>query len=109
MVLHTPCLREFVEVVPTCPETTRLTAALAALGLSTAGGAPNGLPDRLVLVNAQQAVIGWVSAQQLLHQLLTANLLQPPSGSESLGGSPQQNPGDCPLCEILPSLVQLLT
>ena len=104
MVLSIPCLQEFIEPVPLCLATARLTEALAILG--QLGTDPTEeVCDRLVLVDEQHHAIGWVSAQPLLHHLLASGLLNHPT---TVANGDQVQMADRSLLEIRPSIIEPL-
>ncbi|HEY9896435.1 MAG TPA: hypothetical protein V6D34_13685, partial [Candidatus Sericytochromatia bacterium] len=85
MVSSFPSLQAFVDPVPHCAVTARLTTALAALG-QAASRSKTTAANRLVLVDERQHPIGWVSAQQLLYHLAAAGLFG--QGSEASDDRP---------------------
>ena len=103
MVLSIPCLQAFIEPVPLCLATARLTEALAILG--QLDSAPTkAARDRLVLVDEQQHAIGWVSARRLLHHLVASGLLKHLSTADqgrALAADPL-------LLELMPLIVEPL-
>lgn len=78
MLLTNACLREFIQPVPTCPETGDLTAAFEASGWD-GNQSPDSLSDCLVLVDGQMRPTGLVRLCRLVPSLLQAGMgRQPP-------------------------------
>ena len=108
MVSSFPSLQAFVDPVPHCAVTARLTTALAALG-QAASRSKTTAANRLVLVDERQHPIGWVSAQQLLYHLAAAGLFG--QGSEASDDRPlatNQRTADLLILDVMPSLVEPL-
>jgi signal transduction histidine kinase/CheY-like chemotaxis protein len=104
MALSIPSLQAFIEPVPRCLATTPLAEALTILG--QLGSAPTEEAcDRLVLVDQELHPIGWVSAQHLLHHLVTAGLLNHLSTATS---DHRAFMAHTSLLEITPSIVEPL-
>ena len=109
MVLSIPSLQAFVDPVPCCAVTARLTTALAALGHVANSAKTTAAVNRLVLVDEHQHPIGWVSAQQLLHHLAAAGLFSQWSDvSDDRLLAMNQPPADLPVLDVLPSIVEPL-
>ncbi|MBD2037182.1 hybrid sensor histidine kinase/response regulator [Leptolyngbya sp. FACHB-321] len=107
MVLSIPSLQAFVDPVPCCAVTARLTTALAVLG--QAASAKTTAVNRLVLVDERQHPIGWVSAQQLLHYLAAAGLFsQEADVSDDRPLVTNQRTADLLVLDVMPSIVEPL-
>lgn len=105
-VLSIPRLQAFVESVPHCSATARLTTALAALGQAASSAEIAAASNRLVLVDEHQHPIGWVSTQQLLHRLAAAGLLG--QWSEAPDCQAAVPTADLPVLDVRPSIVEPL-
>ena len=104
MVLSIPCLQAFIEPVPVCLATVRLTEALAILGQPGSASAGESR-DRLVLVDEQHHAIGWVSAQHLLQPLIASGLL---NHLATVVDDDRVLMADPSLLEISPSIIEPL-
>lgn len=98
MLSFNPCLNEFVQAVPVCPETANLTMGLTVLQRSSS--------ERLVLVNAQQHPIGLVRLYRLLPYCMPAS---EDAAREVSEPGPLALPVDPVLLDVSPSIVESLT
>jgi signal transduction histidine kinase/DNA-binding response OmpR family regulator len=111
MVVHNTCLREFIELAPSCSETTNLTMALEALSQNdrTLSGLPGQPPQtfykHLILVDSSQHPIGLVSLHRLLPYLVAAGLV----GNQPVSVSAAAIASDLSLRSITPSIIETVT
>ncbi|UBF25484.1 response regulator [Kovacikia minuta CCNUW1] len=114
MAFHNTCLREFVELVPDCPETASLIEVLEVLCQGnreindSSVCSPEAFYQHLILVNARHQPFGLVSLHRLMPYLTAAGLIGSLSvtGCSSVDGaiSPEM-----PLCSIAPNLIESVT